>query len=116
MSNFEEYKPLESEYNIRVAVENLKKAYWNNEPEKVAKDFTDAEDIIIGAICLYGYTVSKERPQGEWEHWGSPFSDEQVVYSIVCSVCGARFVEIQGEIFNFCPNCGAQMKTRTETD
>jgi len=66
MSNFEEYKPLEPEYNIRVAVENLKKAYWSNETEKVAKHFTDAEEIIISAICHHGYTVSKERPQGEW--------------------------------------------------
>ena len=52
----------------------------------------------------------KEPKQGEWEHWGSPFSDDTIADSIVCSVCKARFVEIKGEVFNFCPNCGARMK------
>ena len=66
------------------------------------------ENALKKAEVLYG------RPQGEWEHWGSPFSDEQVVNSIVCSVCGARFVEIQDEVFNFCPNCGAKMKGGAE--
>lgn len=60
MSKFKRYKPLESEYNIEIAVENLRMAYWSNEPEKVAKNFTKAEDIIISAICHGGYTLCKE--------------------------------------------------------
>lgn len=60
MSDFKEYKPMEEEYNIQAAVENLRKAYWSNETKKVAKIFTDAEDIIISSICHHGYTVSKE--------------------------------------------------------
>lgn len=60
MSKFKRYKPLEPEYNVQVAVENLRKAYCSNEPEKVAKDFTKAEDIIISAICHGGYTLCKE--------------------------------------------------------
>jgi hypothetical protein len=54
------------------------------------------------------------RPHGEWEHWGSPFSDEsEVIDTIVCSVCGARFIEPKDEPkgeYNYCPNCGARMK------
>lgn len=51
------YKPLEPDYNVQCAVENLKTAYWSNEPEKDAKNFTEAEDIIISAICHHGYKV-----------------------------------------------------------
>lgn len=57
---------------------------------------------------------SAEAVQGEWEHWGSPFSDEsEVIDTIVCSACGARFIEPKDEPkgeYNFCPNCGADMR------
>ena len=61
--------------------------------------------------CAY---YDKKPKQGEWYHWGSPFSDDSIADSIVCSVCKARFVEIKGELFNFCPNCGARMKEGDE--
>ena len=57
---------------------------------------------------------SADAVHGEWEHWGSPFSDEsEVIDTIVCSVCGARFIEPKDEPkgeYNFCPNCGADMR------
>lgn len=60
----------------------------------------------------------KPHIRGEWEHWGSPFSDEnEVIDTIVCSVCGARFIEPKDEPkgeYNFCPNCGAKMKGGAE--
>lgn len=65
MSEFKEYKPMEIEHNVKAAVENLRKAYWSNETEKVAKHYTEAEDIIISAICHGGYTVCKETTQGD---------------------------------------------------
>jgi hypothetical protein len=55
-------------------------------------------------------TLKKERPHGVWEHWGSPFTDDTIANSIVCTRCKARYVEIDGEVFNFCPNCGADMR------
>ena len=68
------YKPLEPDYNVQCAVENLKTAYWSNDIEKYAKAFTEADQMIVSAICHYGYIVSK-RPQGEWipvsERWPS---------------------------------------------
>ena len=54
-----EYKPLELDYNVKSAVENLKTAYWSNDTEKYAKAFTEAEEIIISAICHHGYIVMK---------------------------------------------------------
>ena len=65
MSDFEEYKPMDVEHNVKTAVENLRKAYWSNETEKVAKHFTEAEDKIISAICHLGYTVCKETTEGD---------------------------------------------------
>lgn len=65
MSDFEEYKPMDVEHNVKAAVENLRKAYWSNETEKVAKHFTEAEDKIISAICHLGYTVCKETTEGD---------------------------------------------------
>ena len=94
------YKPLEHDYNVQCAVENLKTAYWSNEPEKDAKNFTQAEDIIISAICHHGYKVCKQS-QGEWIttrtmiHDGNPY----------CSICDEENI-IRS---NFCPNCGASM-------
>ena len=56
------------------------------------------------------------RQSGTWEHWGSPFSDEnEVIDTIVCSVCGARFIEPKDEPkceYNFCPNCGTRMENK----
>lgn len=53
-----------------------------------------------------------DRPHGEWKHWGSPFSDDSIANSIVCSLCKARYVEIEDEVFNFCPNCGSDNRPR----
>lgn len=60
------------------------------------------------------FSPSAKTVQGEWEHWGSPFSDErEVIDTIVCSVCGARFIEPKDDPkneYNYCPNCGTRMK------
>lgn len=103
------YKPLELDYNVQCAVENLRTAYWSNEPEKVAKDFTEAEDIIISSICHHGYTVCK-LPQGEWIY------DEKLC-NWKCSKCfetpktigytGNR--DFMNEHFKYCNHCGAKM-------
>ena len=71
-----------------------------------------------GTVRAYPIVPSADAVQGEWEHWGSPFSDEsEVIDTIVCSVCGARFIEPKDEPkgeYNYCPNCGAKMKGGTE--
>lgn len=67
--------------------------------------------------CKRAYEIelarSADAVHGEWEHWGSPFSDEsEVIDTIVCSVCGARFIEPKDEPkgeYNYCPSCGAIM-------
>ena len=113
----------------------------NNEPHEIDEDgddvFTDMKSV--NALFHHNKMVSKaikalpsanavanpksefesaDAVRGEWEHWGSPFSDEsEVIDTIVCSVCGARFIEPKdvpkGE-YNYCPNCGARMKGGAE--
>ena len=114
--NIKEYKPLELDYNVHTAVENLKTAYWSNEPEKVATAFKEAEDIIISAICYDNYTVCKElqeveteRPQGEW----IIVKDEKYGDNVKCPFCGK---ELAGTDLNFCCKCGAKLKGGTENE
>lgn len=69
----------------------------------------------VESVIEYAESLpSADAAQGEWEHWGSPFSDEsEVIDTIVCSVCGARFIEPKDEPtgeYNYCPNCGARMR------
>lgn len=71
-------------------------------------DITDEDENEMCAL------YESKRPHGKWEHWGSPFTDDTIANSIVCSICKARYVEIEGEIFNFCPNCGADMREGEE--
>lgn len=92
MSDFKEYKPVEPEYNVQAAVENMKEAYWSNEPGKFAKIFTDAEAIIISAICHHGYTLCKETTEGdcisrealkeEVYTWGYDYDKEDFIKAI----------------------------------
>ncbi len=103
-----EYKPLELDYNVKSAVENLKTAYWSNDSEKYAKAFTEAEEIIVNAICHHEYIVCK-RPQGEWinhrNDYGHNIAD--------CSLCGKAMQwhdEDEDGIPRYCWYCGAVMK------
>ena len=59
MSDFIAYKPMDVEHNVKAAVENLRKAYWNNETEKVGRFYIEAEGIIISALVHDNYTVCK---------------------------------------------------------
>lgn len=117
MSDYKKYKWMEPDYNVQAAVENLRKAYWSNETKKVAKIFTDAEDIIISSICHHGYTVCKEttvdtRPQGNW------LITDAWPHNVYCSNCYETYAQADWEIWKdgslpraFCPTCGAQMKS-----
>ena len=83
------------------------------ELEKIA---TNTEDCVEFTLTNNKKVIihSADRIKGEWEHWGSPFSDEsEVIDTIVCSVCGARFIEPKDEPkgeYNYCPSCGADMR------
>lgn len=56
----DEYKMLDVENNVKVAVKKLREAYWSNDPDSYANQFCEAKEIIISAICFEGYTLQKE--------------------------------------------------------
>lgn len=56
----DEYKALDVENNVKVAVKKLREAYWSNDPGSYASQFCEAKQIIISAICFLDYTLQKE--------------------------------------------------------
>lgn len=56
----DKYIPMDIDNNVMVAVKKLREAYWSNDTEKYAKQFVEAQDIIISSICHHRYTVKKE--------------------------------------------------------
>lgn len=115
MSDFVEYKPMDVDHNVKAAVENLRKAYWSNEPEKVAKAFTEAEGIIVSAICHDTYTVCKsydERPQNKWiKIFENPFTN-----GYICPFCGHK-IQVTEQFLpqvTECESCGADMRGGAE--
>ena len=71
--------------------------------QKLKDRITDLEEELLKY-------KSAGRPSGSWEHWGSPFSEDDIINTMVCTNCGMRFVEIKGETFYYCPHCGAKME------
>lgn len=53
-----------------------------------------------------------ERTQGEWIIIKSPLSNETIVK---CDKCGDEFIGNDVEDYNFCPNCGADMRDRDKS-
>lgn len=113
----DEYKMLDVENNVKVAVKKLREAYWSNDTERYAQQFVEAEEIIISSICHLGYTVVKEdneeekRPHGEWiKHIDDLFPVESTEE---CSVCHEE-QRITGNDDNFCPNCGSDNRPRKQ--
>jgi len=53
-----------------------------------------------------------ERKTGRWVHDGYDFPHGNDW--IHCSVCGQRGINVPADLSNYCPNCGADMRTPTQ--
>lgn len=65
---------------------------------------SDGEVVVM---CNLGAeSCDKQRPRGEWKNYNAYFK--------TCSLCkktvGFDYIEQDEEKFNFCPNCGADMR------
>lgn len=56
----DDYKVGDRDHNVKIAVKKIRKAYLSNDYKRYAHQYVEAEDIIISAICMGGYTVTKE--------------------------------------------------------
>lgn len=55
--------------------------------------------------------IDEQKTHNEWVIIKSPLSDEIIVK---CPICGEEFIGNDVEDYNFCPNCGADMKGGAE--
>lgn len=78
-------------------------------------DFCLAE--IDNAPTVHGIVAFVERPKGEWiADTSHCYNDDEDTFE--CSVCKEPFTLICGtpkdNLYNFCPNCGADMRGEKE--
>lgn len=72
----------------------------------------DESKTVQDCVIAYGDGFESarrlfERPHGEWIIIKSPLSNETIVK---CDKCGDEFIGNDVEDYNFCPNCGADMR------
>ena len=65
------------------------------------------EDIIVSILMTIEEQPTIERKKGEWI---------RMPYHVTeCSECGFSLEDwIQGALYNYCPNCGADMRGRED--
>lgn len=110
--------------NDLISREALKKAICIDEPISIDETWEQLYDAVVNAIdnaptvdmntelsvaYLKGRRQGQSdiRPQGEWTIIKSPLSNETIVK---CNKCGDEFIGNDVEDYNFCPNCGADMR------
>lgn len=79
------------------------KCRYDNMPLWNCQDYLLADYLIANGVVI--------REKGEWEEIDDMYFDD-VIYR--CDVCKEDFVTISGtpadNLWNFCPNCGADMR------
>lgn len=70
---------------------------------KLDKEEIENELLNVKILEMAIEALQQERPKGEWIPKKFPYA----WYYPTCSVCG---FENEGELNNFCPNCGADMR------
>ena len=74
------------------------------------------EDMILRIKMKISKIPTVDRPHGEWieqsDNYGDPYYE--------CSVCEDAFITLEGtpkeNHYNFCPNCGADMRKEGEAE
>ena len=55
-----EYIQGDIDHNVKVAINKLIEAYWSNDYEKYARQFVEAEQIIISTLVFGGFDIVRK--------------------------------------------------------
>ena len=84
---------------LKEAIAKIYIAYDGFNPNDLGRFAERVDELIDNAP-----TVEPERPHGKW-------TTEKHSMLIYCSVCQMGYVyDIRNTFYNFCPNCGADMR------
>lgn len=96
--------------NFQYAIDNAPTVEY---PEQITVECDTEEDKqkLLSALRNARVTrvVEEERPQGEW-------LTHRVAFHLTCPFCGCNLRALKDKVFegdydyNFCPNCGADMR------
>ena len=97
--------------------EELEKYYEDKITPSVRFAISILQNIIDNAPTVHGIVAFVERPKGEWiADTSHCYNDDEDTFE--CSVCKEPFTLICGtpkdNLYNFCPNCGADMRGEKE--
>ena len=91
----------------------FKRQYYIDGIDEVYNAIDNAETIIPFASVETQTMIEYERPHGKW-------LNDRVAFHFTCDYCGCNIRQLKSEVFegnydyNFCPNCGAEMKGGAE--
>lgn len=69
-------------------------------PKSASEETKEAIDMAIEAL--------QDRPSGEWTYLHGSIGSYM---TISCPICGSTFDDVAEWKYNYCPNCGARMKS-----
>lgn len=84
----------------------------------ICKTTFESEDAIMAMMTIVGEVMnnianipSVDRPQGEWIGEADGYYNGELVYDTwYCSNCDYVVDDEEPPTWNFCPNCGADMR------
>jgi hypothetical protein len=77
-------------------------------------DIIDYKELMLEAVKVL---PSADRPQGEWIDYEIPLEDGGAMPIQVCNLCKTFYpLAYTGGGHRFCPNCGADMRERKESE
>lgn len=70
-------------------------------------------DIAVPVIDIEHAPTIEERKTGKWRYSRNISSISYSDMMITCDQCGYTKERSHGDVFNFCPSCGAKMEGNT---
>lgn len=86
--------------------ECIERKYANSEYEQL-------EGLEIALSCIDEQPTIEERKTGKWRYSRNISSISYSDMMITCDQCGYTKERSHGDVFNFCPSCGAKMEGNT---